>query len=122
MSGEKLTVKEQVDFIFSKAIERRASFFVLVRSNKGLVVTYYQNKEGIVEVTNLEIPLESHSASFACMGYIRVNSGIDPVVPKGIEIIQRKTIFMVGQIEQKIFLTCIPSSVVGGEIMVINFV
>ena len=121
MSGERKTVRENIDFIFLKAIEKRASFFVLVINNAGLVATYYRNEKGHITITPMELSM-STSESFACLGFIKVNSGIDPVVPRGVEIIQRKVLFVVGQIEQKICLACIPSDVIGSEIIVINLI
>lgn len=121
MNSERLTIKEQVDFIFSKAIEKRVSFFVLVVNNAGLVITYYRNENGHITITPLEICMDIDH-SLACIGYIRVNSGISPTMPRGIKNLQKDAEFIIGQIKQKILLTCIPSSVIGNEVLIVNLV
>ena len=115
-----MTSHQIVDRIFVEAIKHRSNVFVLVRSVDNIVVVHFSNKNGHLEVITQKVLVRGHH-SLACLSCIKVNSGIDPVIPKGIEVLYRKDVkYQTGHLDPLINLICIPAEVVGNEFLVVS--
>ncbi|MDD4803867.1 MAG: hypothetical protein PHN69_01715 [Candidatus Pacebacteria bacterium] len=115
-----MTVHQIVERIFIEAIKHRTNIFVLVGGVDNITVVHFLNKNGHVEVITQKILVRGHHG-LDCLNCIKVNSGIDPAMPRGIEVFHRKDIkYQTGGFDSLMDLICIPAEVVGNEFLVVR--